>query len=56
MNLCKIVNNKHYNISGVYQENTSSFWFPTMISNIKNLEEYILFNPHKHLVYDKLIE
>ena len=50
MNLCKIVYNK-YDISGVYQRNEDSFWFPDFILYIMNIQEYILFNPHKHLTY-----
>ena len=56
MNLCKIVNNKQYNISGVYQKNDTSFWFPNLLVYKMNIQEYILFNPHHNLVYDKLIE
>ena len=53
INLCKIVPKKI--ISGVYQKNTTSFWFPNFIIYKMNIEEYILFNPHKNLVYDKEI-
>lgn len=56
MNLCKLVNNRIRNISGIYQKNDTSFWFPDMIVYKMNIEEYILFNPHHNLVYDKLIE
>jgi len=56
MNLCKIVNNKRYNISGVYQKNNKSFWFPNFIVYKMDIQEYILFNPQDNLVYDKLIE
>jgi hypothetical protein len=57
MNLCKIVyNNKQYNISGVYQKNDTSFWFPDLVVYKMNIQEYILFNPSHNLVYDKLIE
>ena len=56
MNLCKIVNNKQHNISGVYQKNDTSFWFPNLLVYKMNIQEYILFNPHHNLVYDKLIE
>jgi hypothetical protein len=52
MNLCKIVyNKKEYNISGVYQKNDTSFWFPDFIVYKMNIQEYILFNPHKNLTY-----
>jgi len=56
MNLCKIVNNKTYNISGVYQKNNKSFWFPDLIVYKMDIQEYILFDPQDNLVYDKLIE
>ena len=56
MNLCKIVNNKRYNISGVYQKNNKSFWFPNFIVYKMDIQEFILFNPQDNLVYDKLIE
>ena len=57
MNLCKIVYNKRkYRISGVYQKNDTSFWFPDLIVYKMDIEEYILFNPHHNLIYDKIIE
>jgi hypothetical protein len=57
MNLCKIVyNNKKYKISGIYQKNDTSFWFPDLIVYKMDIEEYILFNPHHNLIYDKFIE
>uniref|UniRef100_A0A6C0ERN5 Uncharacterized protein n=1 Tax=viral metagenome TaxID=1070528 RepID=A0A6C0ERN5_9ZZZZ len=57
MNLCKIVyNKKDYKISGVYQKNNSSFWFPNLLIYKMNIEEYILFNPPHNLKYDKMIE
>jgi hypothetical protein len=56
MNLCKLVNNKNYNISGVYQKNDTSFWFPNFIVYKMDIQEYILFDPQDNLVYDKLIE
>lgn len=57
MNLCKIVyNKKEYKISGVYQKNDSSFWFPNLIVYKMNIQEYILFNPSHNLEYDKVIE
>ena len=52
MNLCKCVSKE---ISGVYQKNTNSFWFPDFIVYKMNIQEYILFNPHHNLVYDKEI-
>ena len=56
MNLCKLVNNRRYNISGVYQRNDTSFWFPDFIVYKMDIKEYILFDPQDNLVYDKLIE
>jgi len=56
MNLCKLVNNRKYNISGVYQKNDTSFWFPDFIVYKMDIQEYILFDPQDNLVYDKLIE
>jgi hypothetical protein len=55
MNLCRLVSKK-YNISGVYQKNDTSFWFPDLIIYKMNIKEYILFNPHHNLVYDKEIK
>jgi hypothetical protein len=57
MNLCKLVyNKKEYKISGVYQKNDTSFWFPNLIVYKMNIQEYILFNPHHNLIYKKIIE
>ena len=57
MNLCKLVYNKRkYKISGVYQKNDTSFWFPDLIIYKMDIEEYILFNPHHNLIYDKIIK
>jgi hypothetical protein len=57
MNLCKIVyNKKDIKISGVYQKNNSSFWFPDLVVYKMNIEEYILFNPPHNLKFDKIIE
>ena len=56
LNLCRLVNNKKYNIDGVYQKNDKSFWFPDFIIYKMNIKEYILFNPHHNLIYDKMIE
>jgi hypothetical protein len=55
MNLCRIIRN-NYAISGVYQKNDTSFWFPDFIIYKMNTQEYILFNPHKNLNYTKEIE
>jgi hypothetical protein len=54
-NLCKIIP-LHYKISGVIQENTKSFWFPDLIVYKMNIKEYVLYNPHHNLTYDKIVE
>lgn len=54
-NLCRALPKK-YRIQGIYQPETSSFWFPNLILYKMNIEEFILFNPHKNLVYVKKIE
>lgn len=51
MNLCKCVHDLGLDISGIYQKNTSSFWFPDLYVYKMNIEEYILFNPHRELRY-----
>lgn len=56
MNLCKIIHETNMNISGVYQKNDTSFWFPDFIVYKMDIQEYILFNPQDNLVFDKLIE
>lgn len=53
MNLCKIVSNE---VAGVYQKNAKSFWFPDLVVYKMNIQEYILFNPHHNLIYDKEIK
>ena len=54
-NLCKILNPK-YLISGVYYSNNDSFWFPNFYIYKMNIEEFILFNPHKNLKFVKMVE
>jgi hypothetical protein len=54
-NLCKITPKK-YNIEGIYQPNTKSFWYPNIIVYRINIEEYVLYNPHHNLIYDKIVE
>jgi hypothetical protein len=54
LNLCRLVS--HKNISGVYQKNDTSFWFPDFIIYKMNIKEYILFNPHHNLEYSKELE
>jgi len=54
-NLCKIIPS-HYKISGVLEENTKSFWFPDLVVYKMNIKEYVLYNPHHNLIYDKIIE
>lgn len=48
-NLCKLLPN---DISGVYQPNTNSFWFPNLVIYKMDIEEYVLFNPHYNLEYN----
>ncbi len=54
-NLCKIIPS-HFKISGVLQVNTKSFWFPNLVVYKMNIKEYVLYNPHQNLVYDKIVE
>jgi hypothetical protein len=54
-NLCRSLPKK-YSIQGIHQPDTNSFWFPNLILYKMNIEEFILFNPHKNLVYVKEIE
>ena len=57
MNLCKIVyNNRDYKISGVYQKNDTSFWFPDLKVYKMDISEYVLYNPHHNLIYDSIEE
>ena len=56
MNLCKILHYNKINISGIYQKNDTSFWFPDFVVYKMNIKEYILFNPQNNLVYDKEVE
>jgi hypothetical protein len=53
MNLCKCVSK---DISGVYQKNVNSFWFPDFVVYKMNIQEYILFNSHHNLIFDKEIQ
>jgi len=48
-NLCKLVYKK-YNIDGVYQPNTNSYWYPDLVVYHMNIEEFILFSPHTELI------
>jgi len=54
-NLCKIIPS-HLKISGVLQKNIKSFWFPDLVVYKMNIREYVLFNPHDNLIYDKMVE
>lgn len=47
-NLCLLLkaNKKFANIDGVYQKDTTSFWFPNLVVYKMNIQEYILFAPH----------
>lgn len=55
-NLCKVLKERGTNISGVYQSNDNSFWFPDLIVYKMNIQEYILFNPHDELEFVKMVE
>lgn len=55
INLCKIIPNT-YNIDGVYQPNSKSFWFPDLKIYKMDISEYVLYNPHKNLIYDSIQE
>jgi hypothetical protein len=50
-NLCLLLkaNKKLSKIDGVYQKDTSSFWFPNLVIYKMNIQEYILFSPHECL-------
>ena len=52
-NLCKVLPNT---IAGVFQPNENSFWFPNFIIYQMNIEEYVLFNPHRKLKYIKSVD
>lgn len=55
MNLCNILPSK-YDFAGVYQPERKSFWFPDLKIYKMSIKEIVLFNPHKNLIFDKLIE
>jgi hypothetical protein len=55
VNLCSLIYNK-YNIDGLYQPNTNSFWFPDLIVYHMNIEEIVLFSPHTELENNGIIE
>lgn len=48
LNICMMTYDK-YNIDGVYQPNTNSYWYPNLIVYHMNIEEFILFSPHTEL-------
>ena len=54
LNLC-IMFNKKYNIDGVYQPNTNSYWYPDLIVYHMNIEEFIIFSPHIKLENDGIV-
>ena len=54
LNLCAMLYDK-YNIDGVYQPNTNSYWYPDLIVYHMNIEEFILFSPHTELVNDGIV-
>ena len=55
LNICKLIKWKNLPISGIYQGNNESFWFPNIIIYKMNIEETILFNPHHNLIFEKEI-
>lgn len=55
VNLCSLIYDK-YDIDGLYQPNTNSFWFPNLIVYHMNIEELILFSPHTELQNDGIVE
>jgi hypothetical protein len=56
-NICKLLKAKHLlAISGIYQGNNDSFWFPNLVIYKMNIEETILFQPHENLIFDKIVE
>ena len=55
LNLCRLVG-KQLNISGVFQKNDTSFWFPDFVVYKMNIEEYILFNPQNDLSFHKKLD
>jgi len=55
-NICRLVKSNHLPISGIFQANNNSFWFPNLLFYKMNIEETILFQPHETLIYDKMIE
>ena len=54
LNLCILLYDK-YDIDGVYQPNTPSYWYPNLIIYQMNIEEFILFSPHTELINDGII-
>lgn len=55
-NLCRLVKSDGLDISGVYQKNDDSFWFPDLIVYKMNIQEYILFNPHDELEFVEMVD
>jgi hypothetical protein len=55
INLCKIIPG-NYNIDGVFQPNSKSFWFPDLKVYKMDISEYVLYNPHHNLIYDSIQE
>lgn len=57
VNVCRLVHHSHHSrIDGIFQMNTPSFWFPNIIIYKMNIQEYILFSPHRVLDYDGIVE
>ena len=52
LNICKLIHANHTNIDGCSYKKNKSFW----VYNNKSLHEVILFNPHHHLIFDKVVE
>lgn len=51
-NICTLLKEYNYtDISGTYVPPTTSFWHIINFVTNDNLEEYVLFNPHKNLEY-----
>jgi hypothetical protein len=54
LNLCVMLYDK-YDIDGVYQPNTNSYWYPDLIVYHMNIEEFILFSPHTELKIESIV-
>lgn len=54
LNVCMMTYDK-YNIDGLYQPNTNSYWYPDLIVYHMNIEEFILFSPHTELKNEGIV-